>query len=75
MQAVPFADIEKHGAASSVESHFPVVLLARLLVRIRKIEAQGFQGFFLLWRDLAIAVFAIEDMALMDVRRRFVQVQ
>ena len=75
MQSVSLADIEKHGAAGGVESHFPVVQLARLLVRIRKIKPQSFQSFFLLWGHLSIAVFAIEDMALMDVRSRFIQMQ
>lgn len=75
MQTVLLADIEKHGAAGGVESHFSVVQLARLLVRIRKIEPQSFQCFLLLRRDLSVAVFTIKDMTLMDVRSCFVQMQ
>ena len=75
MQAVLITDIEKHGAAGGIESHFSVVQLAGLLVRIRKIEPQSFEGFFLLRCDLTITVFTIEDMAFMDVRSRFIQMQ
>ena len=75
MQSVLCADIKKHRAASGIESHFSVVQLSLLLVRMRQIEAQRFQSFFLLRLDLTIAVFTIEDMALMDVRRRFIEMQ
>ena len=75
MQTMLLADIEKNGAAGGIESHFSVVQLARLLVRIRKIEPQSFESFFLLRRDLSITVFTIEDVPLMDVRSGLVQVQ
>ena len=75
MQSVLLTDIEKYGSAGGIESHFPVVQFTRLLVRIRKIEPQSFQCFFLLRGHLTIAVFTVEHMALMDVWSRFVQMQ
>ena len=75
MESVLPADIKKHRPAGGIKSLFPVIQLTGFLVRVRKVETQSFKCFFLLRCDLAITVFTIEDVPLMDVGRDLIQVQ
>ena len=74
-QTVPLGDLEQHLSTGGIKGDFAVVPAAEGLVRVGQFKAQCFQHLFLLRSDLAVLVFAVEHMTLMDVGCAFVQMQ
>ena len=72
---MPFCNLEQHFPAGGIKGDLAVVAAAEGLVRVGQLEAQCFQCLFLLGRNFAVLVLAVEHMALMDVGRAFVQMQ
>ena len=69
------ADVQKQFPAYAVESDFPVVLPAGLLLRKGKLNPQGFQCFLLLRLNFTVAVFDIEHLPGVNVGTGFIQME
>jgi len=74
-QTMPFCNLEQHLPAGGIKGDLAVVAAAEGLVWVGQVETQCFQCLFLLRSDLAVLVFAVEHMTLMDVGCAFVQMQ
>ena len=72
---MPSADIKEHSPTGSIESNFSAVQLNQFLIRIRQFEPNSFKCFFLLWCDCVVTVFTVEDIALMNVQRAFIEMK
>ena len=72
---MPFCNLEQHFPTGGIKGDFAVVPAAEGLFRVGQFKAQCFQCLFLLWSDLAVLVFAVEHMTLVDVGCAFVQMQ
>ena len=70
-----FCNLKQHFSTGGIEGDFAVVAAAERLVRVGQFKAQCFQCLFLLRSDLAVLVFAVEHMTLVDVGCAFVQMQ
>ena len=74
-QPVPFGDLKQHLSAGGIKGDLAIVAAAEGLVRVGQLEAQCFQCLFLLGCHLAVLVFAVEHMTLVDMRCAFIQMQ
>ena len=74
-QPVPLGNLEQHLSTGGIKCDFAVVAAAERLVWVGQFKAQCFQCLFLLGSDLAVLVFAVEHMTLVDVGCAFVQMQ
>ena len=72
---MPLGNLEQHLPTGGIKGDFAVVPAAEGLFRVGQFKAQCFQCLFLLWSDLAVLVFAVEHMTLVDVGCAFVQMQ
>ena len=59
----------------AIKGDFAVAAAAEGLALVRQLKTQRFQRLFLLGSYLSMLVLAVEHMALVDVRRTFVQMQ
>ena len=74
-QPVPFCNFKQHLPAGGIKGDLAVVAAAERFIRVRQLEAQCFQCLFLLGCHLAVLVFAVKHMTLMDVGSAFIQMQ
>ena len=72
---MPLGDLKQHLSAGGIKGDLAVVAAAEGFSRVGQLEAQRFQCLFLLRSDLAVLVFAVEHMTLVDVGCAFVQMQ
>ena len=75
IQPMPLGNLKQHFSAGGIKGDLAVVAAAEGLVRVGQVETQRFQCLFLLRSDLAVLVFAVEHMTLVDVGCAFVQMQ
>ena len=69
------ADVNEHIPADRIEGHFPIVILAGLLIGFRPGNTHCFQSLFLSRLDFPVLIHHIEDMPFMHMRGRFVQMK